>query len=766
MRQVSAALAEAIEAAERTTRLRVSVDWASDGHGGAGTIDELTGRTGTVQISRILQADIPDEVRTVEGSVVADLSVDLVAGDTTDERQTAARYYSRFNAVSPLYGLERIGRDVRVDAEVLTGDGWQGVPRMRGQVRGMPVSAGDLRAVLSALDYRDRMRARVTLPAVIAEAGPTSSFPTNRLQRPGLEPTWVVSWVCAQNGVYVSPPPRAGCRLWIPFHGSAFPFLADVIIGVGTADWTDTTAGTSHTTPTFGPGPYLLGLNPTPAGYTFQVTATTTRNVADPEHRIISANGHKRARIEFWARTQANATNDPVQVLLGTSPSHQGHDTMWLRMQPVTSQLELYFDDGTSTATVLGPVANTHDGAWHFFGAWFDTSTGRAVFRVDNVTTVVTFTPMTPAAWLTTDEAYDTYSDAAVGCALAELQVTGGTAESDPWLPDIPWTLGAVIDRCTVPLQGIALPDPQDSWDVLDTLAKAVLGAVWWDEDGVLQWATSARLTGAAAQTVQRTLTSARDIVDLAYEDRADTVRNRVRCPYSPIVFHPAEKMWSASSKISVPAGSSTTVYAEFNGQFVTTPLPQLSANTAPDGSGVDISGFVSFSGVTAPTSRTAIYTLTNAYSATAWLVDTSGNPALSVAGDWIEQTSGAVTPDLADAAVLTGAVAERPLELDANPWRQTREHAAGVAMALLCQLRDPQQPITRLEVPADPRLEFYDRVRVQDRHQTQLDTDYWITGIDETADPDGSYMQQISARQARDRHLPGAGAVGVDLAG
>lgn len=768
MRQVSAALAAAIEAPERTTRLRLSVDWAGDGHGGAGSIDDLSGRAASVSLSRTLQADVPDEVRTVEGSVVAALDVDLVGGDTTDERISAARYFSRFNTASPLYGLERIGRDVRCDVELLTADGWQAVPRMRGQVRGMPVAAGQRQARLTAMDYRDRLRVKVTLPAVIADAGQTTPFDTERTQAPGLEPSWVVSFVLAANGVYVSPPPRPGCRLWMPFHGSAFPMLGDLVIGVGQADVTDIATNLVHRAIEFASGPYLLGTETLPAGESLLVNTTSTRNLDSA--RLVTADGHVKGRIEFWARAARYSVVPPIEVRV-ESFLHGGDVTIDYRLSNTTNAFKLDLVSGVTPQLNLDGPAPIFDGEWHFYGVYIDSAAGIAVFRVDTTDTVVAYTPWQGVTWRSTgDEAYDVYVQAYEGNALAELQVTGGTAQGDVWLndPAYAWTPGAVIDRSRVPLQGIAIADPQDSWEILDELAAACLGAVWYDEDGMLQWATSARLVADAAQRVQRTVTSATDIVDLAYEDRADALRNRVICPYSPIVLHAAEVMWTAAQKFSVPPHGVVALYVEFDGQFVTAPGVTLAANTSPDGSGIDISGYVSAFAATPlyPTSRSAIYTVSNVYPGTAWLVDTNGDPAVVAAGDWIEQTSGPVPPDLVDATVLDGTVLERPLEVPSNVWVQDRSHAAGVAMALLCQLRDPQQPITALEIPADPRLQFYDRVQISDQHQTMLDAGYWVTGVDERVDADGSYMQQLSARQARDRFLPGSGRVGVDIAG
>lgn len=86
--------------------------------------------------------------------------------------------------------------------------------------------------------------------------------------------------------------------------------------------------------------------------------------------------------------------------------------------------------------------------------------------------------------------------------------------------------------------------------------------------------------------------------------------------------------------------------------------------------------------------------------------------------------------------------------------------------MAVLCSLRNPQQPLTKLNIPADPRLQFYDRIRARDQGGSELDADYWVTGSTEAADSAGGYWAQLSARQARNRFVAGTGLVGLDIVG
>jgi hypothetical protein len=774
MRNVGRDLADAIEAPERTTRAALYVDWDSDGYGPAGSVDDLSGRIDNLSVSRLLISDVPAETSVVEGGAAAALSVDLVAGDSSDERLEAVRYWSRFNTASPMYGRERMNRRLRLAMEFLTAGGWRSVPRMQGITRAMPVDVGQRTAQLAALDGRQAMRAALSLPAIMADAGQTSTGLSNRQQRPGLESAWVAHFVASANGYFASPPPRPTCRLWMPMHGSAMPFIADLVAGINSeADISDTANGDAdsfgHSPWTFEPGPFLLGSTPIPAGYSGRIRVATThnqpgaelvRNGKDRQGLSQAPHGQFLGRVEFWAK--APAVGWKLEVMVDNFGA-SGDTRLTVRIANtgfITAEMSA--QTGSPT-TAVGPNP-VRDGQWHFYGVHVDSANGVATFRVDNTTTVVAFQPwFLSNTWLNvTNEFYNVKVTMEQGAALSELQITAGTAATDLWLNDVGyWTPNAVIDR-GYPLMGNANVDPQDSWQILTNLQAAALGAVWLDEDGVLQVAMPGRLVKPQAQQVQRTVTSLTDITDLAYDDRADTLRNRVRCPYSPVLLHIADTVFTAPHTIVLAAGTSVTFTAQLSGAFIDLPSMSVRANTAPDGTGSDVSGQVSGS-ATFPDVHSAIFTITNYYGGTVWLVDTAGNSAVTATGNWIESGTGAVPPDFS--SVPAGQV-ELPLELPANPWRQTWTLAAGVAQAVLCSLRSPQQVLTKLSIPADPRLQFYDRVRVRDGGGTELDAAYWVTGMAETADSAGGYWGQMSARQARSRFVAGTGLVGVDMVG
>lgn len=80
MKAVSPELAAAIEAPERAVRAKVSVDWDGDGHGGTGTIDDLSPRVGAIKLDQALTTETPDPVRVVEGSASRSATLNLDRG--------------------------------------------------------------------------------------------------------------------------------------------------------------------------------------------------------------------------------------------------------------------------------------------------------------------------------------------------------------------------------------------------------------------------------------------------------------------------------------------------------------------------------------------------------------------------------------------------------------------------------------------------------------------------------------------------------------
>lgn len=751
MRSVSAALAAAIVAPERTTRIRLSVDFDGDGHGGAGTVDDLSGKAASVTVGAVLQTTLPEQVAVVEGTAAATLSADLAGDVTDDERLDAVRYFSPLNQLSPLHGKQRLGRDVELDLEFLTAAGWQGVPLLRGVSRAMPASVAQRRASLEAIDTRARMRTLVQLPVMVADAPPTTAFLTSPI-KPGLEGSWVVSYVLWQCGFPLAPPPRAGCRLYLPMHGSALPFIADAYSGSPQA-WVEDTVTGEQRACRFAPGPHFLATGDMGANERAQALAPMA---AGPT--MFGPDGRSTGRVELWVLGDGSSA---MSVGIDTVDNAAGASVLVFS----SGDVDLVLFNG-STESVSLSSAVPIDGQWHFVGVHWDDAAGRVVMRIDDTSTVLAITPTTVAGLGVTIVDTLTASLLIFGGA-AEIQVTAGLVEADDWLPTT-YTAGAVVDRSQLRLDGIAAGEPGEGWAILQELATAEQGAVYVDADGRPVYATRARLVSEQAQTSQRTLTARADLLELAYDFALDQVRNVVTCGYSPVAVTMRAEVWSLSETVMIPPGRTHTV-------LISTSLAtsfhtyEGSANSVSDGSGTGYAigelppeVTVAFARVS-PTSVRLV--VSNNLPFNVWLVDVEGQPDLRVIGDVAQQGAGADTPTFRNEASIA-AYGEQPLQIPANRWVQTRGLALGLATMTGLDLGEPQPVLADLSIPSDPRLEYFDRLTVRDEANTGIAADFWYLGGSHRIDARGGAVQTVTGRPTRNRFLVGTGIVGQDLIG
>jgi hypothetical protein len=754
MLNVGAELAAAIEAPERTVRPRVSVDWDADGHGPAGSIDDLSGKVASVAVMSVLQGTQPDQAAVVEGTAAATFVADLAAGDTDDERLTAVRYFSPHSALSPLQGKERLGRDVEIDVEFLTSAGWQGAPLLRGTTRALPTAVARQSALLAGIDYRTRLRTSVTLPVVIAEAPDYVAATTLYPVKPGLEGPWVVSYVLWQCGLPLSPPPGAGCRWWVPMHGSLQPFIGGAFIGSpSSALWEDQFTDVSESRPpAFVPGPFVLACEAALTPVQVHISAETMATGSP----MFAADGRSSGRFEMRIKAASTANFSAVVV---SNASTTTSSVAWVAATGSSATLAIRND--AITRNVIGPTLPV-DGQWHRVGVHWDDAAGSATFIIDAATTVVTFTP-TPATAANADVPVVTFF---ANAETAEVQVTTGITVTDPWMP-LTWDSGCDVDRSQIRLDGIVGQAAAEGWQILQQMAAAEQGAVYLQPGGRLRYATRARLVGPASQVPQRTITAAADILELAEDYRLDSVFNVLMCPYQPVTMSRQVVAWTLGETVVIPRGNSVTIEATFSGLGTEFTTLAGTANTRADGAGTSytLSSSGSVTAVLAMTSPTsATITVTNYAASTVWLVNASGQPNVTITGDVISQGEGATPPQVTD-EVSRARYGDQPLPLPGSQWIQRRSHAYGLAMITAGDLAYPSPVLTDLEIPGDPRLEPFDRVTISDPDNTGLGADYWYVGGRHDLS-EGEYRQSIAARPARTRFLAGTGLVGIDLVG
>lgn len=760
MRTVSPALAAAIESRERQLlRPRLFVDWASDGFGAAGSIDDLSRHVVQATIDGALQSDLPDEVRLVQGNTTRTLSVTLGGGNPTNDAVPTRRYFSPVAANStdvPLGGLERRGRPCYYETGFTTADGPAYVREFTGRTSNLPVDTSSVQ--LMATDNRALLREDLTLPALPAVyVDPVSGD----LIGPGLEATWLVSYVLARNGVYASPPPRAAARLWAPMHGSSQPFIHDELGGlIGTAY---RPADSPDDRCRFTDGPYVAALSSGAlnAGAFSWMQATASPTGPD----LFDQYGRSVGRIEAYVMIPAGVSTDDFPISLNTA---NDEGSLYLDPFGTSGFPELGVWAGqVAVASVTGSaVSGLLDGDWHFLGLWWDTIAGQWKVNIDGAVVPGTMPP-TGTGGTSPGEDWYTYVSCVNGAALAEVHVTAGGAGTDPWLIDIPFTPSAIIDRSDNQLVGIVPDDTAtDSWQLLQAIAEAERGAIYFDADGVARYRTPSALATDQAQTVQLTLTSTTTITRLTIEPDASRVRNVISCPWTQVTVHAVQLdyAYEATTVWAAPPGQTLTQLVTLKGPTLGRTLGIVATcNTKLDGTGVASGPVVGPEvneitcgpltiTVTQLTSATARVDIANSSAAWRYLCDATGQAAFALEGVYTEAAAAPapLTASDQDSIDKYGTVS---LSLNGSAWRQAAGWAAGIAQQTLADTKDPLPAITNLEVRGDPRLEYYDRVRIADEDGTEQDGEFWVKSI-RPARSGSDYRMTIAATAARDLAL------------
>jgi hypothetical protein len=723
--------------------------------------DDISGKLSSLDITRDMRGQLPDDVLVVEGISAATAKGDLTAGKPTDEQLGVVRYFSRTNPASPLYGKPRDSRDAKIAVKFLTDAGTESVPRMTGGVlRALPVDAGNRSADLALIDGRDRFRAPITLPAVIADGGWDGvTIPT----KPGLEASWVASYVLSRCGYPLSPRPRTECRLHIPFHGSATPFVQPANSGAPLAKWEQYPAGGNPQRVQFtDDAPFFLAATPGGSGGYIQMKAPVNAVPADGWDSNGRATG---IRIEHWVK---RAGTEPVVDLVVTEVYN---DTL-----PTQSRVKFFARkdgflavqviNGANLYTLFSPVTYTAS-VWHFVGVHVDDVNGRCTFRIDGTNYLVTNTPTTAG----------TLVYASVDCdvtaygPITELHVSM-CAESVAWLP-LNHTSGAVVDRLQNRLLSGIYPDkPVEAWTILQELVAAELGTCRIDYDGRPNVWSAARRNSPDSRNVQRTVTARQHLSELAYDDSRDMIRNLIRVPYVQYKTSGLAPVWSLTELVALGPGETQVYQVKWQtplaGAVVTLAGNASTAASSPTltyaFSDIAVLGVKATVAVTSPT--TATITVTNVTSGTLWLVDPSGVPYMILSGTAITKVDTDPVQVQDDAAIARRGgpgVGEAPLDVDDNAWRQSINFAYGIAYGLLAMLRDEQVVYTSITIPGDPRLEMLDRIRVQDPDGLVLDTPLLLEGVDDKF-PDVGYDSELVGRPARDQWLLGAAGVGTPL--
>jgi hypothetical protein len=235
-----------------------------------------------------------------------------------------------------------------------------------------------------------------------------------------------------------------------------------------------------------------------------------------------------------------------------------------------------------------------------------------------------------------------------------------------------------------------------------------------------------------------------------ASEETADTVRSTVSVAATPYTLDPAGTLiWSLSELTSVAAGATIRVPVEFPGPVYALASISYRAAKLADGSGGDITNL----GITTEQVSASTYNLvvSNPNAFRAWLVGNAaggvhGEPNLTVTGQCVRASESGYTARRTDTA-SADRYGNQPLDVPANPFRQSKSGADALADDLLAALKDPHPVLAGVQIIADIRLQLADRIRVSDREGLLLDSEFWVINIEPGFDRSGGLVQTIDLR-------------------
>lgn len=706
-------------------------------------------------------------------ALVATLGFAVVLGPRLagDEAQHAAWTFSEMNPDSPYAGKTRIRRPTRWDIAFITDDGFERVPLFTGFTVSNTAGSRSRRMEFTALDNRENLRGTKRTMNVVASTLIPEDTLTFLPYMPGLETTWVISKLLIEAfvrsstsygvatyegqhplrngmGYFASPLANKFSFLWAPMHGSLHPIAGRVRSAYVQS------LSTARRRAEFGPGPFVAATRVQPDGTTTNATwiGETYGYASQLWH---PTNGQLGGRMQYWFKRGVGnglgsvfATDDEIGLSNAyIVESRVAADGTWT----------LRVTQPSITRTITGPSIPADD-TWHFLGVHFDSVNASVTFRLDNTNTVVAMT-----AWANATPAVLFFNVARMsvgsGAAIAELQIAGsydpssgayvGIKVTDTWANE-DFTPTAFIDMTGNLLDCVpSIASDADTFSIIAEISDVELAAFFFDADGFPHYRNSRSNVTTDGQTVQRQITAQRTLKDLTYEASVQQIANIVSAswiPYEQIVNGVA---YQASGVIEIAPGEIFTLALVMPGPVAgAATVTTVHANSAPDGTGTNLDGYLSY-GVT-PGDASLTFFVSNGSAQTMYLVDGSGTPSLIVSATWFAPSSATIAPVTYADITSIRKYGEQPLPpLGGSQWLQREDSAASLALTVLSDLSEVHPVLTNVPIKGDPTLEFGDLVTIVDIHGLGVDGLYRITGKDPKHTPNDGFTQDLVVRQA-----------------
>lgn len=734
------------------TKRKVKTDWALDGYGGDTSIDNLSDQVGSpITVTQSLDDGFPNELSTVNGSGAATASIPMAYGQSG---MTASAYFSPFRSDSPVYGYNRDIAPITIDAGTVTTNGDEVIRVFTGQMVNTPVQSKARTARIDAISAT-----RLKLSKLIQPPG---------VWGVGLNATWPILYALHKAGIYVQPPPRAGCRAWIPMSGSMRPMMDDRNTQNFGAYLRD-----GATNQIFPPNAYLEA-----GPFTVAQTATCTASKVSviSIFSIPMATGTNllsqtasTGRIEFYIRGDAcdltYSPHDPLDwpgyptspnglVVFRISNTDTILSSVALTHGYVTVGVDsarkpfVYVNDAAGhTGTFTHGSAVPTDGNWHCVGAAWSFSGKKLWVYLDGVqqTKIDGFVATLTTASLPVTDDFGHYSQPDPSLwshvPISDVHVTSGATgnpDTTPaWLDTMTWTAGAIVVPSHIELTALVETQPREAWEFIGALAQGELAAIGVDEHDLFKYIPLRYWAQDAQQVSVDTLSTVTNVNELDVSLDYTRVRNIVSVNYSHVTPLNAAATWavevSGNASITLVPGITRVTLATTKPSIRIRELPfdpvdaaalvtrpstaYFCANTIGDGSGIYM---------TSTSDIVATVVSWNPGSVTIDFNNTSGMTLyVSENMNWGSPLSiDGITVDVSSLSVIvrdTASIAtrgERTITISA-PAVQSELYAQQLGQSIVDQFGLPLARIEDATVFADPRRQPGDLVTFADAGNT-----------------------------------------------
>lgn len=595
MRNISAALKNMAAAAYRTLGCKITMD---PNRTGSPDAVDMTPFFSDWSIDRQLTTDVPSASRLIVGYVSAEFTGTGIGQDKIGGKLLAGKKWSPYSTSSMFFGKDPMNTPMRVKVGLSDGNGGMDTTdgnwthRFTGYVRIIQTKA--TQATVEALDRNSQLTNDTVIP-MLANSYKDTTVSPQRGTRPGLSANTIMDFALRQNGRYMTPPPRSGCLLSVPCHGSLHPEPGYGVLYTGIPNVTVTGVFEEPTTTVethdgsmvtfdhvgaFSGGPFgdngLSGITPSVVPICALAAPSDIVGTYQPNTAVWSDvfATNKSVTVEAWVYVPATPPqglnpSDPIWGVRFVQSRISGQaDTYHLAAVGLTANGAPYVSVGSTFVRAAG-TASTKKG-WTYFQATltFGLNSTAVQWRVNDQAVQTAAVAAAPAPGangqggaffinLCTNRV-STASTWQTGerTSFEALQITTESAPAS----NFGFIPTAYLDYSLNPLTVSPFSSTgRDTQTLLQDLTAAEFGLAYFDEHDDFYFYNRARWGRAPGNTSQVTLTSDNQLEDLTVTHNTDGVINDVQIAYTPYSIGLYQQVFLLARQVGVHSGTTYT---------------------------------------------------------------------------------------------------------------------------------------------------------------------------------------------------------------